>query len=289
MMHTAPFDYYRPETLAEAVDLLGSVEGARPLAGGHSLLPAMKLRVANPPAVVDLSRIEGLDGISRNGDSLTIGALAKHAAVAASELVQSDCSILADTAAHIGDPAVRNRGTIGGSIAHSDPAADYPTVLTALGATITVTGKGGDRSIPADDYFVDMFTPAHADGELVTSVEVPVIGADRGGDYKKHRHPASSYAVVGVAAVVSAADGTCTAARIAVGGITGTPERAEAAEAALVGQVVSAESIAEASSKVAAALDNPLGDAYASGEYRVHLAAVLTRRALADAFVDAGV
>jgi carbon-monoxide dehydrogenase medium subunit len=249
----------------------------------------MKLRVANPPAVVDLGRIEGLDGISRNGDSLTIGALAKHAAVAASELVQSDCSILADTAAHIGDPAVRNRGTIGGSIAHSDPAADYPTVLTALGATITVTGKGGDRSIPADDYFVDMFTPAHADGELVTSVEVPVIGADQGGDYKKHRHPASSYAVVGVAAVVSAADGTCTAARIAIGGITGTPERAEAAEAALVGQVVSAESIAEASSKVAAALDNPLGDAYASGEYRVHLATVLTRRALADAFVDAGV
>ncbi len=288
-MQTAPFDYYRPDTIAEAIDLLTSVEGARPLAGGHSLLPAMKLRVANPPAVVDLSRIEGLDGISRNGDSLTIGALTKQAAVAASELVQSDCSILADAAAHIGDPAVRNRGTIGGSIAHADPAADYPTVLTALGATITVTGKKGDRSIPADDYFVDMFTPAHADGELVTSVEVPVIGDEQGGDYKKHRHPASSYAVVGVAAVVSASDGTCTAARIAIGGITGTPERAEAAEAALVGQVVSAESIAEASSKVAAALDNPLGDAYASGEYRVHLATVLSRRALADAFVDAGV
>ncbi len=123
-MQTAPFDYYRPETLADAIDLLSTVEGARPLAGGHSLLPAMKLRVANPPAVVDLSRIEGLDGISRNGDSLSIGALTKHAAVAASELVQGDCSILADTAAHIGDPAVRNRGTIGGSIAHADPAAD---------------------------------------------------------------------------------------------------------------------------------------------------------------------
>jgi carbon-monoxide dehydrogenase medium subunit len=288
MMQTAPFDYYRPDTLAEAVDLLASVEGARPLAGGHSLLPAMKLRVANPTAVVDLSRIEGLDGISRNGDSLTIGALTKHAAVAASELVQSDCSILADAASHIGDPAVRNRGTLGGSIAHADPAADYPTVLTALGATVTVTGKSGERSIPVDEYFVDMFTPAHTEGELVTSVSVPALGAGKGGAYVKHRHPASSYAVVGAAAVVTVEDGTCTAARIAIGGVTGTPERAEAAEAALVGQPVTEEAITAASSHVGEGLGNPLGDAYASGEYRVHLAGVLTRRALADAFAAAG-
>lgn len=287
-MQTAPFDYYRPDTLAEAVDLLASVEGARPLAGGHSLLPAMKLRVANPTAVVDLSRIEGLDGISRNGDSLTIGALTKHAAVAASDLVQSDCSILADAAAHIGDPAVRNRGTLGGSIAHADPAADYPTVLTALGATITVTGRSGERSIPVDEYFVDMFTPAHADGELVTAVDIPVIGSGMGGAYVKHRHPASSYAVVGVAAVVAVEDGACTAARIAIGGVTGTPERAEAAEAALVGQPAVEEAITAASSHVGEALSNPLGDAYASGEYRVHLAGVLTGRALVDAFAAAG-
>jgi carbon-monoxide dehydrogenase medium subunit len=288
MMQTAPFDYYRPDTLAEAVDLLASVEGARPLAGGHSLLPAMKLRVANPVAVVDLSRIEGLDGIGRNGDSLVIGALTKHAAVAASELVQSDCAILSDAAAHIGDPAVRNRGTLGGSIAHADPAADYPTVLTALGASITVTGKSGKRSIPIDEYFVDMFTPAHADGELVTSVDIPVIGPGMGGAYVKHRHPASSYAVVGVAAVVAVEDGTCSAARIAIGGVTGTPERAEAAEAALVGQPAVEEAITAASSHVGEALGNPLGDAYASGEYRVHLAGVLTRRALVDAFAAAG-
>jgi carbon-monoxide dehydrogenase medium subunit len=288
MMQTAPFDYYRPDTLAEAVDLLATVEGARPLAGGHSLLPAMKLRVANPTAVVDLSRIEGLDGISRNGESLTIGALTKHAAVAASELVRSDCSILADAAAHIGDPAVRNRGTLGGSIAHADPAADYPTVLTALGATVTVTGRSGERSIPVDEYFVDMFTPAHADGEIVTSVDIPVIGTGIGGAYVKHRHPASSYAVVGVAAVVAVEDGTCTAARIAIGGVTGTPERVEAAEAALVGQPAVEEAITAASSHVGEALGNPLGDAYASGEYRVHLAGVLTRRALVDAFAAAG-
>ncbi|MEE9473252.1 MAG: xanthine dehydrogenase family protein subunit M, partial [Acidimicrobiia bacterium] len=232
-MQTAPFDYYRPETVAEAVDLLASVEGARPLAGGHSLLPAMKLRVANPAAIVDLTRIEGLDQISRDGDSITIGALTKHAAVAASEVVQTDCAILSDAAAHIGDPQVRNRGTIGGSVAHADPAADYPTVLTALGATITVTGKAGERTIAADDFFVDLFTAAHEEGELVTSVEVPVLTAGQGGAYLKHRHPASSYAVVGVAAVVTVDDGQCTAARIAVGGITGKPERAQTAEAAL--------------------------------------------------------
>jgi len=248
-MQTAPFDYYRPETVAEAIDLLATVEGSRPLAGGHSLLPAMKLRVANPAAIVDLTRIEGLDGITRNGDSLIVGALAKHAAVAASELVRSDCSILADAAAAIGDPAVRNRGTLGGSIAHADPAADYPTVLAALGATVNVAGKSGERSIPVDEYFVDMFTPAHAEGELVTSVDVPVLGPGKGGAYLKHRHPASSYAVVGVAAVVAVEDGTCTEARIAVGGVTGKPERAGAAEAALVGQPAVEEAIAAASSR----------------------------------------
>jgi carbon-monoxide dehydrogenase medium subunit len=287
-MQTAPFDYYRPETVAEALDLLASVEGARPLAGGHSLLPAMKLRVANPAAIVDLTRIEGLDQISRDGDSITIGALTKHAAVAASELVRTDCAILSDAAAHIGDPQVRNRGTIGGSVAHADPAADYPTVLTALGATITVTGKAGERTITADDFFVDLFTAAHEEGELVTSVQVPVLTAAQGGAYLKHRHPASSYAVVGVAAVVTVDDGQCTAARIAVGGITGKPERTQTAEAALVGQAPTEANNAQAASHVPDALTNPLGDIYASGEFRIHLAEVLTKRALTDAFARSG-
>ncbi len=287
-MQTAPFDYYRPETVAEAVDLLASVEGARPMAGGHSLLPAMKLRVANPAAIVDLTRIEGLGQISRDGDTITIGALTTHAAVAASEVVQTDCAVLSDAAAHIGDPQGRNRGTIGGSVAHADPAADYPTVLTALGATITVTGKAGERTIAADDFFVDLFTAAHEEGELVTSVEVPVLTAGQGGAYLKHRHPASSYAVVGVAAVVTVDDGQCTAARIAVGGITGKPERAQAAETALVGEAPSEPNIAQAASQVPDALANPLGDIYASGEFRVHLASVLTKRALADAFAGLG-
>ena len=287
-MQTAPFDYYRPETVAEAIELLSSVDGARPIAGGHSLLPAMKLRVANPSAVVDLTFIEGLKDISQDGDTITIGALAKHAAVCVSELLRDQNKMISFTARQIGDPQVRNRGTIGGSIAHADPAADYPTVLRALGATINVSGPDGDRSIAADDFFVDLFTTALADGELVTSVEIPAYSTGQGGSYQKHRHPASSYAVVGAAAFVTVDGGNCTEARIAVGGVTGKAERCEAAEAALVGNAVDAETITAAAAKVPDALSNPMGDAYASGEYRVYLASVLARRALADAFSRAG-
>jgi carbon-monoxide dehydrogenase medium subunit len=284
-MQTAPFDYYRPDTIGEAVDLLASVDGARPIAGGHSLLPAMKLRVASPAALVDLGRIPGLDEISRNGNSIRIGALTTHAALAASDVAKAHCPVLADTAAHIGDPQVRNRGTIGGSLAHADPAADYPTVMRALGATIHVTGSAGsDRSIPADDFFVGLFMTGLAADELVTAVEVPVMKAGQVGVYMKHRHPASSYAVVGVAALVTVDGGSCTAAAIGIGGVTGKPERASAAEIVLVGQAPSDETIAAAAATVAANLDNPIGDLYASGEFRVHLASVLTKRALREAF-----
>lgn len=286
-MQTAPFDYYRPETVGEAVELLTSVEGARPIAGGHSLLPAMKLRVANPAALVDLGRIPGLSDISSNGGSLTIGALTSHAAVAASDVVKADCPVLADTAAHIGDPQVRNRGTIGGSLAHADPAADYPTLMRAIGATIHVTGSdGAERSIPADDFFVGLFMTGLAAGELVTAIDVPTMAAGQSGAYMKHRHPASSYAVVGVAAVVTVDGGSCTAAAIGIGGVTGKPERAGAAESALVGQAPSDDTIGAAAAAVAANLDDPIGDLYASGEFRVHLASVLTKRALAEAFGD---
>ena len=283
-MQPAPFEYYRPDTVAEALSLLTSVEGARPIAGGHSLLPAMKLRVANPPALVDLGRIQGLDGINRNGDSITIGALAKHAAVAASDVLKADCPVLADAAAHIGDPQVRNRGTIGGSLAHADPAADYPTVMRALSATIHVTSGDGERAIPADDFFVDIFTTGLEAGELVTSIQVPVMEAGQAGAYVKHRHPASSFAVVGVAAVMKVEGGSCTEAAIGIGGVTGKPERASSAEAALVGGDGSEDAIVEASGLVAEVLSNPIGDHYASGEFRVHLASVLTKRALAEAF-----
>lgn len=285
-MQTAPFDYYRPSTVGEAIDLLTSVDGARPIAGGHSLLPAMKLRLASPAALVDLGRIPGLRDISQAGKSLTIGALTTHAAVAASEVIKAHCTVMADVAAHIGDPQVRNRGTIGGSLAHADPAADYPTLMRALGATIHVTGPDGERSLPAGEFFVDVFTTGLRDGELVTSVEIPVMRAGQAGVYEKHRHPASSYAVVGVAAIVTVEGGLCTEAAIGVGGVTGNPERAGSAEVSLVGQAPSEDTIAGAAATVAGDLASPIGDDYASGEFRVHLATVLTRRALTEAFAQ---
>jgi carbon-monoxide dehydrogenase medium subunit len=179
---------------------------------------------------------------------------------------------------------VRNRGTLGGSVAHADPAADYPTVLEAVGATIAVAGGDGERDVVADDFFVDMFTTALQPGELVVGAKVPATPAGTGAAYFKHRHPASFYAVVGVAAVASVDDGRCTGARLTVGGVMGTPVDATAAAESLAGAPASEESATAAAEKVAEALSSPMGDTYASGEYRVHLATVLAKRALLTAF-----
>ena len=279
-MRPAEFEYHRPSTLDEAIGLLGA-EGARPLAGGHSLLPAMKLRLATPASLVDIGRVPGLDGIERENGTLRIGALATHASVAASELVRSSCPGLADTAARIGDPQVRNRGTIGGSLANADPGADYPTTVQALEATIVVHGPDGERELSADDFLVDVFETALRPGELVTSVRIP---AAAGSAYEKHRHPASGYAVVGVAAVVAVENGRCSRARVTVGGATASPVNAEAAAEALTGVEPTEDAIAAAAARVAEAVTSPLGDVYASGEYRSHLAGVLARRALTTAF-----
>jgi carbon-monoxide dehydrogenase medium subunit len=281
----APFAYHRPTSVDEAVSLLAELDDARPLAGGHSLLPAMKLRLATPAALVDLGSIPGLAEIERDGDGLRIGALATHAAIAGSELVRGECPALAETAALIGDRHVRNRGTIGGSLAHADPGADYPTVVKALEATISVVGRNGSREIGADEFFTGIFTTALAGGELVTSVRVP---AAKAAAYVKHKHPASGYAVVAVGAAVAVDGGTCTRARVVVGGVTGMPALAEAAGAALVGSAPSEEAIAAAAAKVPEALAGAVGDTYASATYRTHLATVLARRALATALERAG-
>jgi carbon-monoxide dehydrogenase medium subunit len=281
----AEFDYHRPTSLDEAIGLLAEHDDARPLAGGHSLLPLMKLRFAEPPTIVDLGRIPGLDGIEQDADELRIGALATHASVAASELVRSRCRVLATTAEGIGDRQVRNRGTIGGSVAHADPGADYPTVTKALGATIVAAGSGGEREIAADDFFTGVFTTSLEQGELVTSVRVPVTDPGTGAAYEKHRNPASGYAVVGVAAVVTVEGGKCSAARLVVGGVTGTPEHATAASEAMIGIApVDEAAIAAAAEKVAEALGGAVGDTYASAEYRVHLAQVMAKRAITAAF-----
>jgi carbon-monoxide dehydrogenase medium subunit len=261
----AEFEYKRPASLDEAIGLLAGNGDTRVLAGGHSLLPMMKLRLAEPATLVDIGRLPGLDGITEDGDGLRIGALATHASVAASELVREKCRVLATTAEGIGDRQVRNRGTIGGSLAHADPGADYPTVITALGARVVVRGQGGEREIAAYDFFTGVFTTALEQGEIVIAVRVPAAARAA---YEKHRHPASGYAVAGVACVVGADD-----ARLVVGGVTGTP--------VLIGIApVDEKRIAAAVEKLPEALSGAIGDTYASGEYRVHLAQVLAKRAI---------
>lgn len=287
-MYTPTFDYFRPTTVREAIDLLKSNPEAKLLAGGHSLLPAMKLRATAPAALVDLSRVPGLSGIELAGDRLTIGALTTHGAVVANATVSEHCPLLHETAMNIGDLQVRNRGTIGGSIAHADPAADYPTTLLALGAEITVEGPSGSRTIKAADFFLDLFSTALGEAEIVTAVSVPTYGSGTGGAYIKHRHPASSYAVVGAAALVTVSAGKVSSAALAIGGAQSHAVRASAAEAALVGQAPSTENLAAAAARVADAVTAPMSDLYASGEYRAHLAVVLAERALAQAVSRAG-
>ncbi len=279
-MYTPTFEYYRASTVEEAIELLSKHKEARLLAGGHSLLPAMKLRLAAPPVLIDVGRVEGLSGIERAGDRLRIGALTTHAAVAASEEVWQACPLLAETAEQIGDLQVRNRGTIGGSLAYADPGADYPTAVLALGATLVAQGPSGRREIPAAEFFTGMFQTALAPDEMLVEVQVPLMGEGQGGAYVKHRHPASSYAVVGVAALVTLQDGTCADVRLTVGGAVSTPIAAAAAQEALKGQPASQEAVAAAAARVAEAISDPLSDVYASGDYRRHLATVLAKRAL---------
>ena len=284
--HPTTFELHRPETLDEAIRLLGDEGDTKVIAGGHSLLPAMKLRLSMPSALVDIGRIPGLDEISQEGDTLVIGALTTHATVASSEAVRSACPVIAETAALIGDRQVRNRGTIGGSVAHADPGADYPTILSALEATIVATGPGGERQIAAPEFFTGVFTTALQPEEIVTAVRIPATPGGTGAAYLKHKHPASGYAVVGAAAVVSLEGGTCSRARLVIGGATGTPVAIPIDS--LIGQAPSAEAITEATAGIAAAIGDAIGDTYASAEYRRHLGGVLGRRAIAAAAERAG-
>lgn len=282
-MQPRAFQYHRPSSLDEALRLLADVEDARPLAGGQSLLPMMKMRLASPAALVDLSRIPELAGVRREGNALRIGAMTRYADALASDELRSGCPVLAECIEVIGDLQVRNVGTLGGSVAHADPAADLPTALLALEAEVEVTGPDGARAVPVGDFFVGLFTTALAEGELVTGLRVPVLPAGVGAAYVKHPHPASRYAVAGVAALLELEDGRCARARLAVGGVTGAPVLAEAAAARLVGGAADPAALGEAANLVAEALEDAAGDEYASAEYRVHLAGVLARRALTSA------
>lgn len=280
-MYPPKFDYYRASSVAEAISLLGQHSGAKVLAGGHSLIPTMNLRLADPGVLIDIGRIGELKGISVTNGSVRIGALTTHAMIAASGDVPT---VLSEAAGWIGDPQVRNRGTIGGNISHADPASDLPTVLTALGATIHITGAGGDRTVAAPDFFTGLFETALAEGEIVTAIEVPVHGSGTGSAYAKLFNPASRYAMVGAAAVVTVSGGTCTAAGVAVGGLTPHATKAPSVEAALVGKALDEAAIAAAAEAVQNDLgDDILGDIHASADYRKAMASVYVKRAVTAA------
>jgi len=275
-MYAASFDYHRPSTVDEAIALLTKHgDDAKVLAGGHSLIPAMKLRLARPSVVVDIARIASLNGIREMGSHIAIGALTTHNEVETSALVKSKCPLLAETAATIGDVQVRNRGTLGGSLAHADPAADYPAAILALDAEIDVIGPGGKRTIHATDFFVDLLQTALAPDEILIEVRVPVT--PRTVAYVKTEQKASGFAIAGVAVVADA-----KGVRIGVTGIAAKAYRATAAEQSL-GTNRTSQAIAAAAALAADGIE-PLNDIHASTVFRAHLAQVNTQRALEAAF-----
>jgi aerobic carbon-monoxide dehydrogenase medium subunit len=287
-MYSAAFDYHRAGSVQDAQQLLARHPGARLLAGGHSLIPMLKLRLAAPEAVIDIGRIPELRGITTAGAMLHIGALTTHAEIAASADVLRHAGALAEAAALIGDPAVRNRGTIGGNVAHADPASDLPTVLVALGAQIVAVGPAGERTIDAAQFFTGMMSTALREDEILTAVLVPRAAPGQASAYVKFAHPASRYAVIGAAALVTGQSGVCTAVSVAVGGLVPYPRRARDVEQRLTGQRPTGAAITAAAELVSEALDEVAGDIYASAEYRRGVAPVYVRRALTAAVARAG-
>jgi aerobic carbon-monoxide dehydrogenase medium subunit len=283
-MIPANFDYVAPKTLSEALAVLAQKgEDAKILAGGHSLIPAMKLRLAQPAMLVDLGRIKDLAYIREEGDRILIGAMSTHYQIESSTALKESCPLLPDCASHIGDAQVRNKGTIGGSLAHADPAGDWPAAVIALRGELIVSGPNGDRSIRADDFFVDLLTTALQPGEILREIRIPKPIERFGHSYQKVHHPASGFAVVGVAVNLGlGADGTCSEASIGVTGVASKPYRATGVESALTGKRLDDATIASAAAKVCDGVDAN-SDLYASEEYRRHLAQVYTRRAVTAA------
>ncbi|HEX9624887.1 MAG TPA: xanthine dehydrogenase family protein subunit M [Streptosporangiaceae bacterium] len=264
-MIPAQFDYVLAESAEHAVALLAeNGDDAKVLAGGHSLLPMMKLRLAAPEVLIDITRA-GLSGISVDGDELVIGATTRHADVASSDLIKTDAPLLAHSASLVGDPQIRHRGTIGGSLAHADPAADLPMALVALGGSMELRGPDGSRVVLADDFFTGFFETALEEGELLTAVRVPRRPDDPWG-YQKFVRRANDWAIVGVAA---------TGGRVALANMGSTPLRATATEQALASGADPAQA-----AEFAAEGTSPAADIHADAEYRRHLARVLTERAL---------
>ena len=286
-MIPASFEYFAPRSLEEALRLLDRHgDEAKLLAGGHSLLPLMKLRLAAPRYVIDLGRLKGMNAIREDSGGIVVGALATHAEIEQSALLRKACPLLAETAAAIGDIQVRNRGTIGGSLAHADPAADYPAAILALDAEMVATSVAGTRTIPAAEFFVDMLTSALRPGEILTEIHLPALVARSGAAYAKLHQPASGFAIVGVAARVTLAAGKVADVAVGVTGLSPKAFRAAATEKALRGKKPDAKAIAAAVKSVAQGVE-PLSDLHASAEYRREMAAVFAQRALARAVARA--
>jgi aerobic carbon-monoxide dehydrogenase medium subunit len=277
----AAFEYRRPGTLEEAIGLLAGDEDAKVLAGGHSLIPMMRLRLARPSTLVDLGGLRGtLAGIRDEGSAVVVGAMTRHHDVHTSALLRERVPLLAHAAGEVGDPQVRHRGTLGGSLAHADPAADLPAAALALDAVMVVQGPGGRREIPAAGFFTGFFESDLAADEVLVEVRVPVPAAGHGWAYLKFNRRAQDWATVAVAALLERSGDRVQRAAVALAGMGETPLRATATEAALGGG--GSEGIAAAAERAAEGT-NPVSDLAASADYRRHLARVLTRRALEEA------
>lgn len=282
-MYPSSFEYHRASSVADALAMMEQYGGdAKVLAGGHSLLPIMKLRFATPAHLIDIGRIASLEGITESAGTIAIGAMTRHVDVASSAVIAKSLPAVSEAAAGIGDVQVRNRGTIGGSLAHADPGADLPAVMVALGAQIVATGKSGDRTIAAEAFFTDTFATSLRAGELITQVRIPVPAKGSGTAYAKYADPASGYAVVGVAALVTVVGGTVTAARVAMTGVSSRAMRLAAVEAALIGKPANAASAAAAAQSTSAGLDL-YDDARGSAAYKANLAAVYVARSVSIA------
>lgn len=282
------FDYASPTSVEEAIGLLQqNPDEAKLLAGGHSLLPLMKLRLAAPGLLIDLGRVPDLAFIRPGGDEVVVGPMTTHYTVESSQVLRQQLPLLATAAGMVGDPQVRNRGTIGGSLAHADPASDLPTIARTLRARIVATGPQGSRSIDADDFFVDIWTSALEPDEVVTEVRFPAPQGRHGQAYQKFRQRASDWAIVGVAVDLALDNGTIRDASVVLTNVGSTPVRASGVEEALRGQPAKQDAIQAAAQRAAEGL-NPSPELKASPDYKKHLAMVLTQRALNEALANGG-
>jgi len=280
-MIPAQFDYQAPATLDEAVALLANdPDGAKVLAGGHSLIPAMKLRLAQPQLLVDIARIKSLAYIREEGDQILIGATTTHYQLESSERLKQICPLLPECARSIGDVQVRNKGTIGGSLAHFDPAGDWPAAVLALDGELVLVGPNGERTVKAENFFVNLLTTDLQPGEILREIRIKKPSGRFGQAYQKVPHPASGFAVVGIAVNLTLdGNGACQSAGIGVTGVGVKAYRAKSVESALAGTTLDDNTVATAVMHVCDGID-PNADLYASSDYRCHLAQVHTRRAI---------